>query len=448
MTEALALPRDPTPSASATAESPVYKRFALILLMIIYAFNMLDRQIVTILAEPIKASLHLADWQLGAVTGLAFAVFYTLLGIPVARLADRADRVRLIGGSLAVWSVFTMVCGLARSFPALLLARFGVGFGEAGCTPAAHSLIAETTPRAKLASALAFYSLGIPLGSLIGLTMGGLIADSLGWRAAFLLAGAPGLLLAAAAVLALREPRRLLDRLVRRSHLAPLGEALGELRRKRSFWWVSSGAGLAAFVYYGQAAFYGSLFLRTHTPQIATLARQFGLGSAGFLGLALGLIVGVSSGLGTFIGGQLADRAARRDVRGYARLPMILLVVAAPLFAFTPLAGNVQLSLALLAPAIFTHALCYGPTFASVQCIASPGVRAMASAISLFFMNLVGLALGPLTVGLLSDQFTLLYGPVHGLRLAMSAVAVLMLASAACFCVATRTLKRDAYAVD
>jgi predicted MFS family arabinose efflux permease len=292
---------------------------------------------------------------------------------------------------------------------------------------------------------LAFFSLGIPLGSLIGLAMGGLIADAFGWRAAFLLAGAPGLLLAIVVIFSLREPRRLLDRVARQGHVVPLSAALRELRSKPSFWWVSMAAGLAAFVYYGQAAFYGSLFLRTHSAEIASLARPFGLGSAGFLGVALGVIVGASSGLGTFLGGQLADRAARRGVSGYGRLPMVLLVLAAPLFALMPLAPDAKLSLALLAPAIFTHSLCYGPTFAAIQCIASPGVRAMASAISIFAMNFIGLALGPLAVGLLSDRFTLMFGPVNGLRLAMSAVTILMLVSAACFAIAARTLKRDAH---
>jgi MFS family permease len=169
-----------------------YRRYALTLLMVIYAVNMLDRQIVTILAEPMKIDLHLADWQLGAISGLAFAVFYTVLGIPVARLADRGDRAYTIAGSLALWSGFTMVCGLARTFPQLLLARLGVGVGEAGCTPPAHSLITEYSTREKRASALAFYSLGIPIGSLVGLAAGGLIADTLGWRAALALAGAPG----------------------------------------------------------------------------------------------------------------------------------------------------------------------------------------------------------------------------------------------------------------
>ena len=169
---------------------------ALFLLMTVYAFNMLDRQIVTILVEPMKADLNLADWQIGMISGLAFALFYTLLGIPLARIADRGNRVGMIAIALFVWSGFTAVCGLARNFTELLLARIGVGVGEAGCTPAAHSLITDYVPRERRGRALALYSLGVPVGSLAGLVLGGILLATLGWRAAFLIAGLPGILLA------------------------------------------------------------------------------------------------------------------------------------------------------------------------------------------------------------------------------------------------------------
>ena len=162
------------------------RRYALTVLLVIYILNFLDRQVVNILAEPIKLELGLADWQVGVLTGLAFALFYTFLGLPIARLAERGNRVKIISVAVAIWSLFTMACGLATNFVQLLLARIGVGVGEAGCTPPAHSLISDYAPKEKRASALAFYSLGIPLGSLAGMALGGLIADAYGWRAAFL----------------------------------------------------------------------------------------------------------------------------------------------------------------------------------------------------------------------------------------------------------------------
>ena len=176
--------------------SPGYTRYAMFLLLGIYIVNFLDRAVVNILAEPIKNDLGLADWQLGLMSGLAFAIFYTVLGIPIARLAERKNRPIIIGTAVAVWSGFTALSGMAQNFAQLVLFRIGVGVGEAGCTPPAHSLIADYVPKEKRASALAFYSMGTPLGGLLGLVMGGLIADAYGWRVAFFVAGAPGILFA------------------------------------------------------------------------------------------------------------------------------------------------------------------------------------------------------------------------------------------------------------
>lgn len=173
-------------------------RVMLWMLLVVYVFNFLDRQIVNILAEPIRRDLDLSDTQIGLMTGLAFALFYTVLGLPIARHADRpsTNRGRLIAVALAIWSAMTALCGLAQNFLQLLLARVGVGIGEAGCTPAAHSLIADRVPAERRASAMAFYALGIPLGSLLGMMIGGYLADEIGWRKAFLFVGAPGVLLA------------------------------------------------------------------------------------------------------------------------------------------------------------------------------------------------------------------------------------------------------------
>ncbi|MFO0020008.1 MAG: MFS transporter, partial [Alphaproteobacteria bacterium] len=196
----------PTASISEAPFSAAYTRYAMLLLLAIYTINFLDRSIINILAEPIKNELKLADWQLGLMSGLAFALFYTVLGIPLAQLAERRNRPIIIGTSVAVWSGFTALSGATTNFVQLVLCRIGVGVGEAGCTPPAHSLIADYVPKEKRASALAFYSMGTPLGGLLGLVMGGLIADAYGWRVAFLVAGVPGLLFALLCFLTLREP--------------------------------------------------------------------------------------------------------------------------------------------------------------------------------------------------------------------------------------------------
>ena len=428
---------DPHPTeleSPPVAWSDRYRRYALGLLMLIYALNMLDRQIITILAEPMKAELNLADWQIGAVSGLAFALFYSAVGLPMARFADQGDRVRLIAISLAVWSAFTATCGLARTFPQLILARIGVGVGEAGCTPAAHSLVTEFTPRAKLASALAFYSLGIPLGSLLGLAIGGLLVDAMGWRAAFILAGLPGVGVAVIAALTLREPRRLRPRLARASgQMLSLAAALAELRQKPAFWLIALAAALTSFSYYGQSAFFGSVFLRNHGPVLTRLGAELGLGPAGLAGLALGLAIGVSAGAGTLIGGKLADRAARGGVSGYAKQPMVVLLASTPFLGVTPFAPSFPLALAALTIGVFLHAMAYGPTFASVQVLATPRVRATASAILFFMTSLIGLGLGPLAVGLVSDLLRASLGPAQSLNIACAGASITMIASVVCF---------------
>lgn len=417
---------------------------ALALLMTVYAFNMLDRQIVTILVEPMKADLDLSDWQIGMISGLAFALFYTLLGIPLARIADRSNRVGMIATALLVWSGFTALCGIARNFGELLLYRVGVGVGEAGCTPAAHSLITDYVPREQRGWALSLYSLGVPLGSLAGLVMGGVLVATLGWRAAFLIAGLPGVLLAGVVWFTLDEPRR---RTLPTARVAqqPLRDVIGMLRILPSFWLVSVGTAMGAFGYYGQAAFFGSLYMRTHASGLGDLAARFGMAPSVMLGLALGLIVGIVGMVGTLVGGKLADRAAIAGIAGYTRIPSLSLVVAAPLFAGAALADEIGLSFAFLGVAIFVHALNYGSVFAAVQTLVDPSIRAMASAIQLFITNAIGLAFGPLFVGIASDLLTPALGEAWGLRAAMALVVVPLALGSLLFWLAGRRIARDEY---
>jgi MFS family permease len=443
------------PAAAPAAPAPLAKparAYALGVLLVIYIFNFLDRQIVNILAEPIKNDLGLADWQIGVMAGFAFAIFYTVLGIPIARYAERADRVKIISAAVAVWSAFTILCGLAGNFVQLLAARIGVGVGEAGCTPPAHSLICDYTPKEKRASALALYSMGIPLGSLAGMVVGGLIADAYGWRVAFFVAGAPGLVLALVAWLTLPEPRRKGARKMTATPAAnspSIFNAMTELRSKASFWWISAGAALAAMIGYGHITFYGSFYLRNHGEGLVAMAAQVNevlgvsFGPIGFLGTTLGLLIGICGAAGTYLGGILADRSARLNPAGYAIVPAVATALTVPPFVAAMLIPGAGASLMLLAVPVFLGAIWYGPVFASAQSLVEPHTRATAAAVLLFIINLVGLGLGPVSVGLVSDVLGATMGEAEGLRWSMVIFGLVALLSAGAFFMAARTLKDE-----
>lgn len=426
-----------------------YRRYAVGLLFFVYVFNFIDRQIVTILAEPIKQDLQIADWQLGLMTGTAFAIFYCTLGIPIARLAERRNRPWIIGLSLAAWSGFTALCGLAQNFWQLVLARIGVGVGEAGCTPPAHSLIADYTPREQRASAMAFYSMGNPVGALIGVVTGGLIADAFGWRVAFLLVGLPGIALAVVVVLTLVEPR--LKRAVavaREAAQAPqtsFADVMRVLRGKRTFWYMAFGVSIVAFIGYGHAPFGASFFLRVHGEEIGALAAQFGLGPIGFVGLSLGLILGVSAGLGVFLGGIIADRYGARDLRAYMGIPGIAVLASVPIYTIALLMPTFLPILPILALNSILVSLWQGPVYATVQNIAPVHMRATAASVFLFIANLIGLGLGPLAVGAVSD---ILAGPfgmgsAEGVRWALIGSQFLAIPAFVCFWLARRTIREE-----
>ncbi len=424
-----------------------YRRYALGLLMTIYVLNFLDRQVVSILAEPIKLDLGLADWQLGMMTGLAFAVLYTVLGIPVARYAERGDRPLIITAAVALWSAFTVLCGFAQSFFQLILARIGVGIGESGCTPPALSLIAETVPKEERAFSTAIYMLGAPVGSLLGLAIGGLVADAYGWRVAFMAVGAPGLLFAVAALFTLREPRRqLARRLEMQASEAPtFRDALKELSGKRAYWMVLSGVTLKSFMSYGALAFMGSFFFRNHAAELAGMASQFGLKSAGFLGLALGVTSGLMSIIGTLLGGRLADRFAVRDPRAYAVIPAIGAIAGLPFSLAALMSDSLLLAFALLLVPGLLNALWLGPAYAVIQSLVQPHTRATATAVLLFVANLIGLGLGPVAVGLVSDLLSSVGGftAASAIRWSMASFALLALPCAFLFWTARKTMREE-----
>ncbi len=428
--------------------SDAFRKYALVILLLVYTINFLDRQIVTILAEPIKNDLNLADWQIGAMSGFAFALFYTFLGLPIARLAETKNRVWIISACLVVWSGFTVLCGQAATFVQLLLARVGVGIGEAGCTPTSHSLITDYVPKEKRASALAFYSIGTPLGGLLGSVLGGLMADAFGWRAAFLMAGLPGLILTVVVLFTLREPRNQVARPA--AATAPVSQegfmdTLRYLSKKRTFWLIAFAAATQAFIGYGNGAFVPSFYFRNHTAEIAHLASLFGLKSAGFLGLSLGILGGVSAIISTWIGGWLADRAAARDIRAYMTVPAIAALVSPVFSVWVYLNPTALGAMAVMIIPGLLGSLWYGPVYASAQGLVPPHMRATAASLLLFVINLVGLGIGPVAVGALSGY---LAGPGglgsgDGLRWALIVSASCTLIAALLYWEARKTIQDD-----
>jgi len=394
-------------SQTATVAKPTITNPKLLLwiLMIVYVLNFLDRQIVNILAEPISQDLNLSDTQIGLLTGLAFALFYTVLGIPIARYADNnsTNRVGLISISLAVWSAMTALCGLAQNFAQLALARVGVGVGEAGCTPAAHSLITDSVPPEKRSSAIAFYGLGIPIGSLLGLVIGGVLNDAYGWRVAFMAVAIPGLILAVFLPFILREPRkaeaaaRALSGEKARDALSTK-DALKEVFSSRAFVLLAIAASFTAFLSYGKSVWAVILFIRSH-----------GL-SPGETGLLLGVVLGVAGMIGTWLGGMMADKFGKIDKRHLLTTPAIGMVIATPILFLGYFATDWRVAILLLFVPSALNAAYYGPTYATVQGLVKPEARAVAAAFMLFGQNLIGLGLGPLLFGMMSDAFKPLAG--------------------------------------
>jgi MFS family permease len=420
-----------------------YEVYALVLILCVQTLAYLDRQVIHILAEPIKREFGLHDWQLGALTGTAFALFYATLGLPIARLAERVNRPRLIGAAVSLWSLFTVLSGLSVNFVQLALARVGVGFGEAGSAPSCHALLAAYVPRDRRAAAFSMYAAGLPMGTLLGLVLGGLVGDAYGWRTAFLVAGAPGLVVGLLAAVTLVEPRH---RLPKAPPPPPFRAALRELMGKRAFVLITLGATIGAFVGNARNAFSGSFFLRAHHDGLTSLAATVGhlvgvkLGPVGFLGLALGLSGGLFGVIGTLLGGWLTDRLARRHgMSAYMTVLALTAAAGVPLSALALVAPGAGLALILLALAGFVSALGQGGLYASIQSLARPSMRTTASALFLFLINIVALTLGPLSVGALSDLLSAGgLGEVEGLRWALVVAQVGLLSTVAVFWMARR----------
>ncbi len=378
-------------------EEPIFsaatRNYALGSLLVVYTFNFVDRQILSILLEAIKLDLALTDTQLGMLTGFAFALFYATLGIPIARWADRGNRVNIISLALLIWSGMTALSGLAQNYWQLLTARIGVGVGEAGCSPPAHSLIADYFPQSNRATALGVYSLGIPVGILFGFLAGGWINEFFGWRVAFFVVGIPGILLAALVRLTLREPvRGMADGITAPVTQPTIGETLRFLSQKKSFKHLAFGGSLTAFVGYGLVTWVPSFLQRSHGME------------TGEIGTYLGLILGIPGGVGIVLGGYLSDRLGAKNKAWSLWIVSIALLLAVIPTIFVFLVDNQYLALSLLIAPVLLGNFYQATTFSQTQGLVNLRMRAVAAAILLFILNIIGLGLGPQVVGLISDQ--------------------------------------------
>lgn len=416
-----------TVSVPGGAPARLGARISLAMLLLVYSFNFIDRQILGILAPAIKADLNLSDGQLGALGGLAFALLYSTLAIPLALIADRTSRTWVITLSLAVWSCFTALCGWAANFSQLFAARIGVGVGEAGGVAPSYAVIADLFPAERRAWALGIYSLGIPLGSAAGVLLGGQIASWVDWRTAFIAVGCAGLFLAPIFRLVVHEPAGPGDALHDR---VAVSRVFAILARKPSFWLLSFGASASSMLGYGLAFWLPSL-----------MKRSFGLdliGASYFMGAIL--LLGGTAGI--LLGGFAADRLGRLDRANYARMPAIAFACAVPLFAAGILSHSVEAAFFFC---LVPQALAYvwlAPVITAVHHLVPPNMRATASASFLLINNLIGLGAGSSLLGLLSDHFATQFG-AESLRYSMVAALPLYLVAAGLMALAARPLRQD-----
>jgi MFS family permease len=409
-----------------------YARYVLGVLFLVYVVNFIDRQILSILLDPIKQELDASDTQMGFLTGFAFALFYTGFGIPIARWADRGVRRSIIALGLTVWSVMTGLCGFVQSFGQLAVARIGVGVGEAACSPPAHSLISDFFPPERRATAFSIYNFGIPVGVMLGYLAGGWLLEFFDWRMAFFVACAPGLVMALVLRFTVREPRRGASETVQASVSA--GDSLAEVARTllsmRSFVLLSLAGGFAAFASYGFGSWVPAFLSRVH-----------GMGP-GEIGTWIGLESGVGGVLGMLGTGLLADRLGRRDPRWFAWLSALSIAIYVPFsVAFLLFDDQTAALMAYFIP-VSLSSVYLGPSLALMHQLVAPGMRAVASSISLFMLNLIGMGLGPQAVGILSDWLSADYG-AESLRWSLLAALTTKVLAIALFLLAAGSVLSD-----
>jgi MFS family permease len=404
---------------------------ALAVLWLVYVFNFVDRNILSILLEPIKHELGVSDTAMGVLTGFAFALFYTVAGLPIARLADRSSRRAIMATGVAFWSLATMASGLVQSFAQLALARVAVGVGEASATPAAHSIIADYFPPERRTRAIAIYNTGANGGILLGLVLGGWLQQAFGWRVAFAVVGLPGLLVAALVAALVKEPPRGLSEGRDALHEAPgLGETLRLLRGLRTYRQMAIAIGLYAMSSYGSIAWMPTFVVRVFGESYAQV------------GLVLGLVMGISGAAGTYVSGSLCDRLVRRDPRWLLWIPAIGSAASVPFFAAVVLGHSFWTGLPFYVASMFLGSMYAAPTYALVQTLAPLRMRAMAAAVILFVLNLIGLGLGPTVVGALNDALHARFGD-EAIRVSLLLLSLANLGGVLHSVLAARSVRAD-----
>ena len=387
--------------SDAPIEASRYSWYVLGLLCLVYLSNHVDRQVLMILLEPIKAELGTTDLQMGLLTGPAFALFYTIAGIPIARWADRGTRKTIVAISVAIWSLLTALSGAARSFGALALLRVGVGIGEAGCSPPSHSLISDYFPPHQRARAMGIFSAGSQAGAAFGWLLGGWLFYLLGWRWVFVAVGLPGVALAILVAFTIREPER--GRTERRtpSDIAEsesLGRALGKLLRRRTYAWLQIGGAFHAISGYGLATWVAPFLMRVHGLEIHVIGSWLG---------GIALIAGIP---GVLLGGYLCDRLSGRDARWYLWIPTLAALIGLPFTLLFLFLANPTAALLAYAAHSLLHLAYTAPIYAVTQAVVDLRARSLAVAVHLFIANLIGLGLGPVLVGGLNDWLRPEYG--------------------------------------
>ena len=416
-------------------QQPLYSKsytwYVLFMLTIVYTFNYMDRHLIVILQESIKAELQLSDTQIGLMSGLAFAVFYTFLGIPIAKLADTKNRKNIVAISLALWSAMTAIMAYTSNFLQMLLARIGVGVGEAGGSPPSHAMISDYFPKEKRATALGIYSIGVYLGILFGYLLGGWLGQQYGWRTTFLMIGLPGVLFALIIYLTVKEPPRGYsepNRAIQKSE--NLKKVIATLLSKKTFVFLALAAGFHVFVGYGTSSWMASYLIRTFGLELQEV------------GIYLSLSAGVGGGLGTYLGGVLADRFSKKDLRWFLWWPALAIILSLPFGLTTYLSSNLTIVIAAYFITNIFFAFYIAPMLAVAHNIVAINMRAMASAVLFLVMNLIGLGLGPLFAGFLSDMMTPTYGN-EALRYVLTIVAMLDIVAFFLFLKTAKTVEYD-----
>jgi len=411
--------------------SSSYRAYVMFILVVVYTFNFIDRQIIGILAVPIKADLALTDTQLGLMGGLAFALFYTALGIPIAMLADRSNRTWIMTIALMLWSAMTAVCGTVQNFWQLFVARLGVGVGEAGGVAPAYSLISDYFPPQQRARALSIYSFGIPIGSALGIVFGGIIASKIDWRYAFFAVGIAGIIIAPIFKLTVAEPERgQYDPSHLKASPPALRNIIRKLMHKPSFWIMSFGAACSSMMGYGLFFWLPSFFVRSYDISLIDASLFYG---------AILLVGGLA---GIWLGGSLADRFGATRRGAYVVIPALAFVATVPFYVVAILSPSLTMTFfAMLVPTAL-GLVWLGPVLSAIQHVVPPNMRATASAIFLFINNLIGIGIGTVAIGMLSDTLQVRFGD-DSLRYAILAGTSFYIVASILFLVSAKYLKDD-----